>query len=127
MAIASARQVRWSGLLYGLLIVFACPMLVIADDDSQSEEREKGRYGKVELLKTCNPKYPRQALLDRIEGFVRYGFTITKEGIPESISVLKSSPPGVFDEAGMTAIGCFRFAPRDTERPASYTLEWNLE
>ena len=121
MAIASARQVRWSGLLYGLLIVFACPMLVIADDDSQSEERDKGHSGKVELLKTCNPKYPRQAL------FFRYGFTITKEGIPESISVLKSSPPGVFDEAGMTAIACFRFAPRDTERPASYTLEWNLE
>ncbi|HET7306970.1 MAG TPA: energy transducer TonB [Gammaproteobacteria bacterium] len=55
------------------------------------------------------PSYPMAAWLDRVEGFVKFRFTVEFDGHPENPVVLKSEPAGVFDKAAARALMHSRF------------------
>jgi TonB family protein len=55
--------------------------------------------------------YPRQALLSGIEGWVDMDFTISREGIPNDVTVRGSKPRRTFDRAAMEALRQWRFEP----------------
>lgn len=57
------------------------------------------------------PKYPREALLDRTEGYVDLEFTISPEGVPEDMVVRASYPRRTFDRAATDAVRRWRFQP----------------
>ncbi|HET7563285.1 MAG TPA: M56 family metallopeptidase [Rhodanobacteraceae bacterium] len=61
--------------------------------------------------KAVAPAYPQQALLDGTRGDVTVAFTLDSEGHPHDLSVVRSSPAGVFDVAALRAIGQWRFRP----------------
>ncbi len=56
-------------------------------------------------------KYPREALLSRVEGYVDLEFTISPQGIPEDLVVRESRPRRAFDRAAMDAVRRWRFQP----------------
>ncbi len=58
------------------------------------------------------PQYPRQALLDRAEGWVVVEFTIDTKGNVKNPRVVKSEPPEIFNAAALNAVKRFRFKPR---------------
>lgn len=58
------------------------------------------------------PPYPRDALRQGIEGWVQVEFTIGTSGQVKNPRIVAASPPGVFDEAALSAVKRFRFRPR---------------
>lgn len=69
--------------------------------------------------------YPREALLNRTEGWVDLEFTIDENGVPNDIRVKASSPRRVFDDAAVQALRQWRFEPivtNGTARPRRAVL-----
>lgn len=58
------------------------------------------------------PQYPRNALVQGLEGWVLVEFTIGTEGQVKDPRILQSEPPGIFDESALSAVKRFRFKPR---------------
>lgn len=80
------------------------------------------------------PQYPRGALVDRTEGWVRVSFTIGADGSVSDASVVGASPRrGVFDDAALAALRRWRFEPkRDADgnpvaSRAEYTIEFKID
>jgi len=55
--------------------------------------------------------YPHQALMHNVEGWVELSYTVTSTGKVADPAVIKSSPPNVFDEAGVEAVKNLRYQP----------------
>lgn len=79
-----------------------------------------------------SPQYPRQALINGVEGWVHVEFTITPDGRVKHPVVVDSEPRNVFDRAAMQAILRWKFKPRfidgqAIERRASQIITFELE
>ena len=55
------------------------------------------------------PNYPEAAKADRTSGWVDVEYLISPQGETSSISVIASSPSGVFDKAALEAVATWRF------------------
>jgi TonB family protein len=69
--------------------------------------------------------YPREALLNRTQGWVDLEFTIDENGVPTDIRVKASEPGRVFDNAAVQALRQWRFEPvltNGTARPRRAVL-----
>ena len=62
------------------------------------------------------PMYPREARVNRIEGYVRIRYTVTAAGEPANIEIVDSQPPGVFDEEAVKAFRKWRFVPAKVDQ-----------
>jgi len=58
------------------------------------------------------PQYPREAALDRIEGWVKIEFTIMPDGSVADAEILESQPPRIFDRSARSAILRWQFKAR---------------
>lgn len=93
---------------------------------------EPPRYRELIPMRYITPAYPGEALEQDLEGYVIVEFTVTESGAVQDIGVIESSPPGVFDEAALTAARRLRFEPRlVADRPVrvenvTYRFEWQL-
>ena len=65
----------------------------------------------VALLKV-EPKYPRKAAIEGIEGWVKLKFTILEDGSVTNIKVAASNPRRIFDKSAKRAIKRWKFKPR---------------
>ena len=79
-----------------------------------------------------NPRYPRQALLNGIEGWVKVEFTILADGTVTDPVVLEAEPRRMFDRNALRAILKWKFKPRiidgkPVERRATQTIEFSLD
>ncbi|MEA5444803.1 energy transducer TonB [Gammaproteobacteria bacterium AB-CW1] len=88
--------------------------------------------GDVVPIVRIEPQWPREALMQGIEGWVRVEFTIREDGSVANPRVLESEPRRLFDRAALRAITRWRFRPRivdgrPVERQATQTIEFNLE
>ena len=80
------------------------------------------------------PKWPRKALMQGIQGLVRVQFDIDKKGIPRNAHILESLPKDIFTKASLKSVVRWRFKP-DTDadgkpiarRGLRYTMEYRLE
>lgn len=68
-------------------------------------------------LVTIAPQYPTRALQRGIEGWSLMQFTVSATGsvIEESIEVIDSDPPNVFDRSSIRAVARFKYQPRVVE------------
>ena len=57
------------------------------------------------------PDYPESALKQRISGSVVVEYTVDTHGETRDIHVVEASPPGVFDQAAMSAVKHWRYVP----------------
>lgn len=88
--------------------------------------------GDVVPIVRVEPQWPREALIQGIEGWVRVEFTIRPDGTVANPQVVESEPRRMFDRQALRAIQRWRFRPRmvdgrPVERRATQTIEFNLE
>jgi len=88
--------------------------------------------GDVMPIVRIEPRYPRDALLRGLEGWVRVEFTITAEGGVTDPVVVASEPQRIFDRSAVQAILRWKFKPRFVDgnaisRRAVQTIEFQLE
>lgn len=57
------------------------------------------------------PDYPPQARDRRIEGWVTFRFTVTKEGRVRDIEIVDSQPPRIWDSATIRAVSTWKYQP----------------
>jgi TonB family protein len=65
----------------------------------------------LQLVGGAGPKYPPAAQEQGIEGEVEIAYDVSVEGEVQNARVVKSTPPGVFDEAALTTVRSWRFNP----------------
>lgn len=80
------------------------------DENNIAQESARVSAG-GELIKTQEPRYPRQALRAGTEGHVLLAFTITEQGDVTEIEVVQAEPRGVFDRAAMEAVSSWQYQP----------------
>ena len=68
-----------------------------------------GTQNPPEFVTGNMPNYPEAAKADRTSGWVDVEYLISPQGETSSISVIASSPSGVFDEAALEAVATWRF------------------
>lgn len=91
---------------------------------------DTGSGGNPMPIAAIPPQYPRQQLIDGVEGWVRVGFTIDVDGAVRDATVIDAKPQrGVFDNAALRAIARWRFAPRrdGTGTPVASRAEYTIE
>jgi len=59
-----------------------------------------------------SPTYPEDAAKANTEGFVVLQFDITETGATDNVTVVKSSPEGVFDKSASSALKQWQYKPR---------------
>lgn len=87
--------------------------------------------GDVIPIVTIEPQFPREALLNGIEGWVEIEFTIEPDGSVSNPRVIASDPRRIFDRNAIRAIYKWKFKPRIVDgkpvaRQATQRLEFNL-
>lgn len=73
------------------------------------------------------PKYPRQAAEKGIEGWVKVGFDIDKNGRTYNLSVIKSLPKELFDRDAIVAVEQWMFEKNNAHKGRIYTLDFKLD
>ncbi|MGO9514003.1 MAG: TonB family protein [Steroidobacteraceae bacterium] len=63
------------------------------------------------LEKSVQPAYPRKARQSAIEGWVEMDFTVAETGEVKDVAVLAANPPGVFEQAAVSALSQWRYKP----------------
>lgn len=63
----------------------------------------------VKVKKTVAPEYPRGAERRNIEGYVVVKYTVTTTGDVSDVTVVESSPAGIFDDAALQAVNKWKF------------------
>lgn len=72
----------------------------------------------LEMVSGMGAIYPPAAKAEGVEGYVVVGYDVTREGRVTNTRVVRSSPPGVFDEAALEAVSRWRFnAPTEGGEP----------
>ena len=77
-------------------------------------------------IKTCPPRYPRDAAARGVEGYVELTFAIDDKGVPRNIRVVNAEPSRVFNANAKTALECWRFLANDPRDNFKVTLEFKL-
>jgi TonB family protein len=65
----------------------------------------------LKRLRVSPPDYPPAALAQRISGNVMLEFTVSISGEPRDVHVIEATPPGIFDQAAISAVKRWRYAP----------------
>jgi len=66
-------------------------------------------------LERRNPRYPRAAFRQGIEGSVLLEFSVDADGHVVAARVLESTPPGVFEHAALDAVSAWTYQPLGIE------------
>jgi protein TonB len=66
----------------------------------------------VKAIRRPPPRYPQEAQLAGISGWVKLRFTVAADGTTKDIQIVRSEPPGVFDAAALEAAQRFVYSPR---------------
>lgn len=78
------------------------------------------------------PRYPRKAAMEGIEGWVKFKFTISPDGTPLNVELVDAAPRRVFERDARRAIYKWKFKPKVVDGKAVeqhnmvYTMQFNL-
>ncbi len=67
--------------------------------------------GDLRLVAAAPPVYPPDAQRMNIEGWVELEFVVDRTGQPKDLTVVAAEPAGRFDQAAITAVAKYRYAP----------------
>ena len=93
---------------------------------------ESAAEGDAVPIVRINPQWPRDALAEGIEGFVRVEVLIATDGSVKNVRVLEAQPGYLFVRETMRAVRRWKFKPRvvdgvAVERLAVTTIEFELD
>jgi protein TonB len=81
----------------------------------------------VKPVKKVKPVYPREAEDQHIQGRVRVRLSVSLEGDVTDVEVLLAEPPGVFDEAVLTAVRQYKFKRDGTRYQADQEIVFKID
>jgi TonB family protein len=73
---------------------------------------DDAKMNEASPISHVSPTYPEAAAKANTEGFVVLQFDITETGTTDNITVVKSSPQGVFDKSASSALEQWQYKPR---------------
>ncbi|WP_421132792.1 M56 family metallopeptidase [Alteromonas sp. A079] len=73
---------------------------------------EASKINDAKPVKRVEPLYPQNAVTNELEGSVVLQFDITETGTTDNISIVNSTPEGVFDESARYALSQWEYKPR---------------
>ncbi|MBU2881051.1 energy transducer TonB [Psychrosphaera sp. B3R10] len=84
-----------------------------------------------EVIKKVSPKYPREAYLRQIEGYVSVIFVVNKKGEAEDIEVIDEKPKRIFRKSALNALKKWKFKPamddgKRTTDIMEITIDFNM-
>ena len=82
----------------------------VATTGGGTVERELSHEAELSRLIAVDPQYPSSAASSGIEGFVEVSFAVTALGRVENATVTAAEPPGVFEQAALSAISRWRYS-----------------
>ncbi|MGV6827338.1 MAG: energy transducer TonB [bacterium] len=92
-----------------------------------------GQTGDGELiaLVKIDPRYPRKAAMNKIEGWVKVEFTVTELGTVADVTVVDAEPRRIFDREAKRAVLKWKFKPKVVDgkampRRAAQIIEFKL-
>lgn len=102
--------------------------IVVEPEAAEPDSALSGGY----LTESVSPRYPRQARLRGIEGFVKVSYSVDQEGRVDDVEVLDAVPAKVFDATVRKALAKWRYEPfLEDGAPVSQTVkqvfEFNVE
>ena len=72
------------------------------------------------------PRYPRKAALEGVEGWVKVQFDLDSSGSPYDIKVLDSAPEDIFVNDSLKAVKQWKFKADGAKKNLVYTLEYKM-
>jgi protein TonB len=78
------------------------------------------------------PRYPRKAAMEGLEGWVKFKFTISPDGTPKNVELIDAKPKRVFERDARRAIYKWKFKPNIVDGIAVeqhnmvYTMQFQL-
>ena len=78
------------------------------------------------------PRYPRKAAMEGIEGWVKFRFTIAPDGSPKNVELIDAQPRRIFERDARRAIYKWKFKPNVVDGKAVeqhnmvYTMQFQL-
>jgi len=78
------------------------------------------------------PRYPRKAAMEGIEGWVKFKFTISPDGTPKNVELVDAQPRRIFERDARRAIYKWKFKPNVVDGKAVeqhnmvYTMQFQL-
>jgi len=117
---------------YLIVILFSLNSLSCSSVDTNHPQEQFEKFDEAIPHKLVNPRYPRQAAIDRIEGFVRFMFNISSSGSVKNLKKIASNPPGVFDAVATQIMSQSLFKPavKDgipiEQKDMVYTMKFQL-
>lgn len=66
----------------------------------------------AKLVRRVTPDYPSAAKKDGISGFVDLEVTVSKQGNVDDVTVIQSTPSGIFDKSAVAAVRKWKYDPR---------------
>ncbi len=78
------------------------------------------------------PRYPRKAAMEGIEGWVKFRFTIAPDGTPKNVELIDAKPRRIFERDARRAIYKWKFKPNVVDGKAVeqhnmiYTMQFTL-
>ncbi|MCC5854111.1 MAG: energy transducer TonB [Idiomarina sp.] len=79
-----------------------------------------------QLLVRVEPRYPPEAVRDRIEGMVIVAFIVDRAGQVQDPTVVRSEPEGVFDLELIRAVRRWRYTDAD-DYPMTVRIDMTLD
>jgi protein TonB len=82
----------------------------------------------AKLIRRVIPDYPSAAKRDGVEGSVDLEVTVSSRGVVEDVSVVRATPPDLFDKSAVAAVRKWRYDPRFVDGlPSQAHLKVHLE
>ncbi|MFT6732485.1 MAG: protein TonB [Polaribacter sp.] len=88
--------------------------------------------GEAIPMVVIQPRYPRKAAMEGIEGWVKFKFTIQPDGTPTDVELMDANPRRIFERDARRAIYKWKFKPQVIDGKAVeqkgmiYTMEFQL-
>ncbi|MFQ3248384.1 MAG: bla regulator protein BlaR1 [Glaciecola sp.] len=95
----------------GLLLAAACMLSTLAIAKSAPHEESKADH--VAPISRVAPVYPKQAVEQGLSGNVVLKFDVTPTGATSNISVVNSTPSGVFDREAKKSLAQWKYRPSE--------------
>jgi len=81
----------------------------------------------VKPVKKVKPIYPPDAEAQHIQGRVKVRLSVDLDGNVTDVQMLRSEPPGVFDDAVLTAVKQYKFRPDGTTYLADQEIVFKID
>lgn len=122
-----ARSLAGLALVAGLALAAAGFSINAVALEKTSHKADALDAGPV-LVEHARPRYPAGAAKEKIEGRVVMQFTVDTEGHVRDVSVIKSEPGKLFDDAAIAALEQWRFEPaRKNGQPVPVQVQQAIE